>query len=176
MSKRIGEGNFVIPEICVTSYDDKLEENNVFKNTSVSPPQSRGSGSKVKVSRTMSLPALRSCSRNKTKPNRVTRKGDNNFDTGSSTDVFKCQDRSKGQRLWQKATDSLKLPLLYVNVKEKRLSLGIEIGESLAKRQYSRRRYKLTIYSFQKRLLAKFKLAVKLAIFCSRNFKQHCLR
>ena len=33
-----------------------------------------------------------------------------------------------------------------------------------------------SVYFQQKHLLAKFRMAVKLTIFCARNFKEHCLR
>jgi len=42
--------------------------------------------------------------------------------------------------------------------------------------QWTKKKITIPFYSFQKDLLNKFRNAVKITIFCSRLFKEHCLR
>lgn len=175
------ENTLDIPQICVSSYENELRKEQYSRNSSksrTSPKQDQRPKESFSGTGKSSVSSIQQNSRN-------TSEGfENCIDWNSYSSTFgtfgqgslKGQRHSVGQQLWRKVSESLTLPLLYVKVKEKRRELGIEIGESLVKKQFSRRKFNLVLYSFQKRLLAKFRLAAKLTIFCSRNFKQHCLR
>ena len=65
---------------------------------------------------------------------------------------------SNQRHLWRRASNCLTFPIILLRKK------------SMDKKAHAPQ------FSFQKTLLAKFKMAGRLAIFCARNFKQHCLR
>lgn len=104
------------------------------------------------------------------------------------------------ETLWRRASETFVLPLLDVTKKRKTNSGGkkqkIEADDKKArkadfrkttrssseadvgvvKKLFVRNKCTLHLYAFQKDLLNKFRLAVRIAIFCSRKFKEHCLR
>lgn len=109
---------------------------------------------------------------------------------------------SRARQAWKRASKALVLPLLHVNLKTKRKismclsknqlvvtdeKLGPTPGKQLiSPKYYSTVGYNyitcvkdtdtIPFYSFQKDLLAKFRMAVRLTVFCARKFKEHCLR
>lgn len=159
----------------IRTTEGKLQIPRIFISKPVQTSQSQGQMSFINASRTSSLPHIHvPLSDNRRMLTSYKTCELINFNLNSKSGV---SDIHNGQgRLWTKVTDTRALPLLCVKVNEKRLSLGLEIGENAAKRYYSKRKLRLHVYPFQKKLLARFKLAVKLTIFCSKQFKEHCLR
>lgn len=174
------ENMLEIPQICVSSYEEELRKEQYSRNSfksRTSPKQDQWSKESVSARGKRSVSSFQQNFRNAEGFENHIDRISYRFTFGTlSQGPLKGQGHSVGQKLWRKVSESLTLPLLYVKVKEKRRELGVQIGETLVKKQFWRRKFSLVLYSFQKRLLAKFRLAVKLTIFCSRNFKQHCLR
>lgn len=132
--------------------------------------ESRGRMLWQKARRTLSLPAIYG----------KVKKQKENSKPETEVKCFQCEigaphhqqtntsSECQGQILWRKVAENLALPLLYVRVREKkRMKRHLSSRHSHTHARLSR---------FQRSLIAKFKLAVRLTIFCSRNFKQHCLR
>lgn len=102
------------------------------------------------------------------------------------------QDAKKtvARRLWRKASEALALPLLHVKFKAKQKYHMSTVKDSsnaddnfIEQAAVTRRvggpvrnTHTIPFYSFQRDLLAKFRMAVRITVFCSRKFKEHCLR
>ena len=97
------------------------------------------------------------------------------------------------RRLWRRASVVLALPLLHVDVKSKRVAnsaddndnflqqptlpaFRFDVTESNRNRYVGRKTQTISLYAFQKDMMAKFRMAGTITIFCARKFKQHCLR
>lgn len=104
------------------------------------------------------------------------------------------------ESLWRRASETFVLPLLDVTKQRKPNSGGkkqktetddkrarkadvkkttrssSETDVGVVKKLFVKNKCSLHLYAFQKDLLNKFRLAVRIAIFCSRKFKEHCLR
>lgn len=179
MSEKYIFNKIQVPKIVVSSFEltDKNEELAFTKlqpSCSRHNDKTRGQGHLKKIMRTFSLPAIEA---------KVNDKGQNVYRRSFSLlsreslkrDGVDRKQLRKGQRLWRKANSTLEFPLQQVRVREKRQYFRLDTEEKLWPSHISRRN-RLFVYPFQKRLLAKFRIAAKLTIFCSRKFKQHCLR
>lgn len=170
---------FQVPKIVVSSFEpsDKNEElafTKLQSSYSRRNDKIRGQGHSKTIMRTFSLPAIEI---------KVKDEGQNLYRRSFSLlsresakrDGVDRKQLRKGQRLWRKANNTMELPLQQVRVTEKRQCFRLDSEERGWPSHISRRNI-LCLYPFQKRLLAKFRIAAKLTIFCSRKFKEHCLR
>ncbi|KAL4227119.1 hypothetical protein ACF0H5_015092 [Mactra antiquata] len=136
---------------------------------SISLNASRGEILWQKARRTLTLPVIYGKIK-KNRKNSTVQADTKRFQTTGETSNFRQTSPSgggQGRRLWRKVSETFNLPLMNSNVVEEKRTL---------KRHSTCKQLKLPMFGFQRSLIAKFRMAVRLTIFCSRTFKQHCLR